>query len=175
MEWLTGSLLVVIVLRLLVPLLILRWPLLGGVLALLLDTLDVVILDPFGGMGPHYHQLDKVLDLYYLSLEAWVAWHWTDRVPRLVAVGLFGWRLLGVVLFELTGVRWLLLVFANLFELWFLFVLLVRSRLPRVPLARWRVATAWLVVLSLPKLGQEYLLHVAEAPTWTWIKNWLGL
>jgi hypothetical protein len=36
-------------------------------------------------MGPHYHQLDKVLDLWYLGLEAWVAWNWRSRIPRLVA------------------------------------------------------------------------------------------
>ena len=36
-----------------------------------IDALDVVIVEWFGpgGMGDHYHTLDKLLDLYYLSLE----------------------------------------------------------------------------------------------------------
>lgn len=70
----TGQI-VVIALRLIVPLLILKRPLLGGLLALGFDALDVLIVAWFGpgGMGPHYHNIDKALDLSYLSLEAWVS------------------------------------------------------------------------------------------------------
>src|SRR5829696_6633394 len=69
---------VVILLRLAVPLLILRWPLIGGILAMLLDGADVIIVDLFGpgGMGPFYHAIDKYLDLYYLGLEAFVSLGW---------------------------------------------------------------------------------------------------
>jgi len=30
-------------------------------------------------------------------------------------------------------------------------------------------------VLYIPKLAQEYLLHVAQAQPWDWIKRTLGL
>ena len=59
MTWLfdlTTGQVVVILLRLVAPLLIPRRPLLGGVAAMLLDGVDVIVVDLFGpgGMGPHY-------------------------------------------------------------------------------------------------------------------------
>ena len=172
----TGQI-IVIALRIVVPLLILRRPLAGGLIAMLLDAFDVVIVELFGegGMGAHYHSIDKILDLWYLGLEAWVAWHWTARIPRLVAIGLFAWRVVGVILFELTDLRWMLFAFPNLFEHWFLFVLIVWRWFPRVNLDSWRNVAIWLVILYIPKLGQEYLLHIAEAQPWDWIKRQLGL
>ena len=172
----TGQL-VVIGLRLIVPLLILRKPLAGGIAALLLDALDVVIVEFFGpgGMGSQYHSLDKVLDVYYLGLEAFVSLSWIERIPRLISVTLFVYRVVGVALFELTDWRPLLFIFPNLFENWFLFVLIVWTFFPAVRLGAWRRCLTWLLVLYIPKLGQEYLLHVAEAQPWSWFKDTFGL
>jgi len=168
---------VVIGLRLVVPLLILKRPLAGGIIAMLLDALDVVIVEWFGpgGMGDHYHSLDKVLDLYYLGLEAWVALSWTERLPRLTAISLFMYRVTGVIVFELTNWRPALFLFPNLFEHWFLFVLIRNRWFPSLRLDTWGRVATWLVILYIPKLGQEYLLHVAEAQPWDWIKSTFGL
>ncbi len=172
----TGQL-IVIGLRLVVPLIIPKRPLLGGILSMLLDALDVVIVEWFGpgGMGPHYHNLDKLLDLYYLGFAAWVASRWDERLPRITALGLFAWRLVGVVLFEITGWRPILFIFANLFEHWYLFYLIRNRWFPGVQLDTWTRVTAWLVVLYIPKAFQEYLLHIAQAQPWDWIKRQLGL
>ena len=172
----TSGQIVIILLRVIVPLIILRRPLAGGIIAMVLDALDVVLVELIseGGMGDHYSAIDKGLDTWYLGLEAWVAWHWTERIPRLIAVWLFAWRLIGVILFEITNQRWLLFAFPNLFEHWYLFVLIVWRWLPGVRLDTWRRAFIWLVVLYIPKLGQEYLLHVAEAQPWDWVKNRMG-
>lgn len=172
----TGQL-VVIGLRLVVPVLILRKPLAGGITAMLLDALDVVIVEFFGpgGMGPHYHSIDKGLDLYYLALEAFVSLSWAARIPRLISLWLFGLRVVGVALSELSDWRPLLFLFPNLFENWFLFVLVIWRFFPHVRLDSWSRCLAWLALLYVPKLGQEYLLHVAEAQPWSWIKDRLGL
>jgi hypothetical protein len=172
----TGQM-VVITLRLLVPLFVFRKPLPGTVAALLLDALDVVIVEFFGegGMGEHYHNLDKLLDLYYLSICAYVSWTWRERVPRLIAIALFAYRVIGVALFEIFGWRPLLFIFPNLFENWFLFVLIVWRFFPNVRLDTWKRSLLWLLVLYIPKLGQEYLLHVAEAQPWGWFKSKVGL
>lgn len=172
----TSGQIVIILLRVIVPLIILRRPLAGGIIAMVLDALDVVLVELIseGGMGDHYSAIDKGLDTWYLGLEAWVAWHWTERIPRLIAVWLFAWRLIGVILFEITNQRWLLFAFPNLFEHWYLFVLIVWRWFPGVRLDTWRRAFIWLVVLYIPKLGQEYLLHVAEAQPWDWVKNRMG-
>lgn len=167
----------VIGLRLVLPLLILKRPLVGGALAMLLDALDVVIVEFFseGGMGPYYQSIDKLLDLYYLSLELWVALSWVERIPRLTAIGLFAYRVVGVVIFELTQLRATLFIFPNLFEHWFLFYLLRNRFFPNMKLNTWRQTIIWLLILYIPKLAQEYLLHIAEAQPWDWIKGVLGI
>ena len=110
--------LIVIGLRLAIPLLILRYPLAGGVAAMVLDALDVVIIDSLGlgGFGDHYSQLDKLLDTYYLTLELIVAFRWMSTYARLPAIALYVYRGIGVIAFEASGARALLLVFPNLYE-----------------------------------------------------------
>ena len=67
---------IVIVLRLIVPVSIFRWPLAGGVASMVLDGLDVVLVDVLAnllgrgaGFGDTYQTMDKSLDIYYLSFE----------------------------------------------------------------------------------------------------------
>ena len=142
--------LMVIAIRLLVPLTILRWPLAGGLLSLVVDAVDVVLVDAIAGVmgqppefGPIYAQLDKWLDLYYLAFELVVARRWQEVVPRRTAYVLFGWRLLGVILFEITVSRPLLVVFPNLFENYFLFILIARRWFPRFVARTTRHSPAW--------------------------------
>ncbi|MEZ4553992.1 MAG: hypothetical protein R3B59_08795 [Dehalococcoidia bacterium] len=169
----TEGQLFVIALRVLVPLLILRWSVTGGVVAMLVDALDVVIVEFFGpgGMGGHYSQLDKGLDSYYLALEAVVAWTWANQWARWTALGLFAYRLVGAALFEATQVRALLFIFPNLFENWWLYCVIVARVRPRLLPASWRSTLVPLLILLVPKMGQEWLLHVAEAQPWSWFKR----
>ena len=122
-------------------------------------------------MGAHYHSIDKALDLYYLGLEAWVSLSWVKRVPRILSLGLFAFRVVGVVAFEVTNWRPLLFVFPNLFENWFLFVLVRCRFFPGVRLDTWPRIALWLLVLYAPKLLQEYVLHVRRAQPWNWFKE----
>jgi hypothetical protein len=149
--------LIVVALRLTVPLVIFRAPLLGGVLALVVDTADLVVFNVFG-FPDDYQRLDKALDLYYLTIELVVARRWAP-LPRRVAGGLYAWRLVGAVLFEVTGARWVLLVFPNVFELWWLFVAAHLRFCPDAQLTG-RRAASWLAVLLVPKLAHEFVLHV---------------
>ncbi len=173
----TEGQIIVIALRIIVPLMILWRPLPGSIIAMLLDALDVVIVEFFGpgGMGEHYHSIDKLLDTYYLSLQAWVALGWTDKRLRLTAIVLFVYRLIGVGVFELTGWRPTMFVFPNLFENWFLFVLIRIQFFPSLRLDSWKRIAMWLGILYIPKVVQEYVLHVAQAQPWGWIKDKVGL
>jgi hypothetical protein len=168
----------VIALRLVLPLTILRWPLAGGLLAMVLDMLDVVLVDAIAGVlgqpgefGPFYAQIDKWLDMYYLSLELIVVTRWPEPLLRGAAILLFVWRLAGVVAFEVTAHRPLLLIFPNLFENFYLYVLIVRRWFPRLmPITRPQVIVV-LVVLLVPKLIQEWVLHWEELHPWQWLRN----
>ena len=160
MPGLTGTV-VTLVVRLLVPLLIFRRPLLGGVLSVVADFSDLVFFNLWGWPPWDYQQFDKLLDLYYLSIELILAQRFA-RLPRVVASALFAWRLVGVAAFEVTGQREVLMVFPNLFEWWFLFVVAAAHFRPGYELTGRRTA-GWLLVLLVPKLVHEYVLHVAKA------------
>lgn len=152
---------VTLVVRLLVPLLIFKRPLLGGVLSIVADFADLVFFNIWGWPEWDYQSFDKVLDVYYLTIEVIVAQRF-ERLPRVVASALFAYRLVGVAIFEVTGARQVLMAFPNLFELWFLFVVAVARFRPGYRLTGRRTA-AWLLVLLVPKLIHEYVLHVARA------------
>ena len=170
--------LLVIALRLVLPLSILRWPLAGGILSLVIDAIDVVLVDLFakvfgepGEFGPLYAQLDKYLDTYYLALEVIVARRWQEVVPRRTAYVLFAWRLLGVILFEITLVRPLLLVFPNLFENYFLYILVARRWFPRFVPRTIGQSVLVSAILLIPKELQEYVLHYARLHPWQWLRE----
>jgi hypothetical protein len=81
-----------------------------------------------------------------------MAWRWPELMLRWVAIALFGWRVLGVLLFEATASRELLLVFPNLFENFYLFVVIVRRFVPRFLPRTWPQLALVLVLLWIPKI-----------------------
>lgn len=165
--------LIIIALRLVVPLLILRWNLAGGVIAMLLDGADVILIEVIGrgGFGNHYAELDKILDSYYYSLELFVALRWRSPWARTPTIALFIYRAIGVVLFETTQRRIFLFFFPNLFENWWLYVVVVRQFWPRLYPCSIKTTAIPLALLLIPKMGQEYLLHYTEAKPWNWFKE----
>jgi hypothetical protein len=134
----------------------LRWPFAGALIALVADFSDLFLMDAIGGIAD-YQRLDKVSDLAYLAVFLAVALRWTG-LERAVAVALFGYRMVGEVLFELTGERIVLLLFPNVFEFWFIAIAAWRHYRPHTALEP-RVAAVALVALLLGKEAQEYFLH----------------
>ncbi len=157
----TLEVLVIAVVRIAGSLPVLRWPLAGGVLAILIDLSDLLLMNvlDLGGV-PDYQRLDKVLDLAYMATFLIVALRWTGP-DRWVSVALFAWRMIGFVAFELSGERALLLVFPNVFEPWFLLVALLHHRWDPVPWSRPALAGALAGLLALKEV-QEWALHSAR-------------
>jgi hypothetical protein len=139
---------------------VLRWPLAGGILAVLVDLSDLLLRDALdlGGVGD-YQGLDKWLDQVYLGAFLVVALRWEGRA-RSIAVALYAYRLVGFVLFELAGERALLLVFPNVFEFWFLTV----AAVGQVRVAGWSIGRLAVVLLALTlgKEAQEWAIHGAQ-------------
>jgi hypothetical protein len=157
----TLEVLVIALVRIAGSLPVLRWPLAGGILAILVDLSDLLLMNvlDLGGV-PDYQRLDKLLDLVYMATFLAVALRWTGP-DRWVSVALFAWRMVGFVAFELTGERALLLVFPNVFEPWFLLVALLHHRWDPVPWTRWPFVGA-MGGLLLVKEIQEWALHYAR-------------
>lgn len=170
--WTEGALLV-IALRIAVPLLIFRYNIVGGLLAMQLDTADVILIDALGmgGFEGHYHTTDKLLDSWYLTIELVVALGWGNPWMRWPAVFLFVYRAIGVVAFEITGARISLFLFPNLFENWWLYCVIVARFWPHLVPGSWKSTLVPLGILLVPKMAQEYLLHFSEAQPWNWTKE----
>jgi hypothetical protein len=149
--------------RFLLPLLIPYYPLPAVVACLLLDGVDQTVFQLFGHDPPGYQAYDKAMDVYYLSI-AFLATlrNWASVPAFRIAWALFFYRLVGALLFELTHARWLLLVFPNVFEYFFIAYETVRSRWrPTSLLVGWWLSAA-AVIWVFVKLPQEWWLHVAE-------------
>ncbi len=156
----TPEILLIAAIRIAGSLPVVRWPLAGGVLALLVDLSDLPLRDTLdlGGVGD-YQALDKWLDQVYLGAFLVVALRWPGPA-RSIAVALFTYRFVGFVFFELTGQRALFLLFPNVFELWFLLVAAV-GPVRVVGWSRTRLGGALLALLALKEV-QEWALHGAR-------------
>jgi hypothetical protein len=153
--------------RLLIPLLIFRYPLPAIIACLVIDAADQTILQKLTSIdtGPDgmYQITDKALDIYYLTMAyCSVLRNWTNGAAVEVARFLWYYRLVGVALFEATGARWLLMVFPNTFEYYFIAFEVIRTMWdPRRLTRRHVIAVAafiWIVI----KLPQEWWIHVAQ-------------
>jgi hypothetical protein len=149
--------------RFLLPLLIPRFPLPAVIACLVLDGVDQSIFQALGYDPPGYQGYDKAMDVFYLCL-AYLSMlrNWTSSPAFEVGRFLYFYRLVGVLLFELTQWRPLLLVFPNTFEYYFIAYEVVRLRWePRRWGLRawlWTAGLIWVVV----KLPQEWWIHIAQ-------------
>lgn len=158
---------VILVLRLLVPLTIFRYPFLGGLASIWLDGIDwSVNLFGMANLHANYVLLDKILDLYYLSIEAYVIFRWRRIFAKKTGLWLFAVRALGIILFSITAKEYLLFFFPNIFENFFLFYYGVWTIIKREPNLS-RGTLLWsVIILAIPKLIQEYVMHVQLVNDW---------
>jgi hypothetical protein len=175
MDWSTDTIVFwgVVAARVLVPLGVFRFPLPAMLAALVIDGLDQTIFQTFTNIElDDYQSYDKALDVYYLSM-AYLAMlrNWVSRDAFDVGRFLFYYRLVGVVLFEQTQIRALLLVFPNTFEYFFDAYEAIRTRWDPRRLARGLLiglaAFIWIVI----KLPQEWWIHVAQLDATDLIKT----
>lgn len=162
---------IVLFLRIIIPFTIFKWNLWGILASLIIDAIDVVLIDLFGGaaFSIDYHRLDKILDMYYLSIALFVSLKWTV-LAKYTSLALFVYRMIGIVLFEITGARIYLFIFQNLFENFFIFEAVRQKFFSSWELTPKRLVWA-LVLLEIPKMLQEYILHFKELKPWTWMKQ----
>jgi hypothetical protein len=161
---------VVVGLRFFVPLFIPRWPLPAVLACLVLDGIDQSVFQAFGFDPPGYQNYDKAMDLFYLSIAFLSSLqNWTRSAAVGISRFLFFYRMVGVMAFEITGERSLLLIFPNTFEYFFIAYEIVRLRWdPRRFGTRFWIVTAAAVWIFI-KLPQEYWIHVAQLDfTDTW-------
>ncbi len=158
----------VVLARLLVPLLIIRWPLPAIVASLIIDAVDQTVFQAVapGADLSGYQTYDKALDIYYLVI-AYISTlrNWTSPFAVSIARFLIYYRLIGVVLFELTGERGILFIFPNTFEYFFIFYESVRLFWDPRRMSRRVLLGATAFIWIFIKLPQEWWIHIAQIDT----------
>ena len=154
----------VVVLRFVLPLFIPRFPLPGVIACLVLDAADQTIFQAFTDdplLG--YQTYDKALDVYYLAIAYISAMrNWREPVAFEVARFLYLYRLVGVTLFELLEQRWIVFVFANTFEYFFIAYEAVRTRWNPFRMTARTVLLLAGAIWVFVKLPQEWWIHIAK-------------
>ncbi|MFV2038955.1 MAG: hypothetical protein ACC660_01795, partial [Acidimicrobiales bacterium] len=156
--------LAVVLLRLGIPLFIPRFALPAILASLVIDAADQTIFQNNTDLDlENYQGYDKALDIYYLTI-AYLSTirNWTDHFAFRSIQFLWYYRLLGVLIFEATDVRAVLVVFPNTFEYFFIAYEAVRlcwdpSRLNKRQVIK-TIAFIWIFI----KLPQKWWLHVAK-------------
>ena len=167
----------VVAARFLLPLLIPRFPLPAIVACLVLDGVDQTIFQSLGYDPPGYQGYDKAMDVFYLAVAYMSTMrNWTSAPAFEVGRFLYFYRLVGVVAFELSHWRPLLLIFPNTFEYFFIAYEALRLwwNPARFSQRFWVLVAAaiWVFV----KLPQEWWIHIAQldfteqasAHPWIW-------
>jgi len=165
---------IVILLRLLVPFTILRWPLAGTILAILADSSDIMIFEGFGYgflSSIPYHYLDKVFDMWQLFFEFLVVRTWIDVLARKTGMILFGWRFVGFLAFMIFGLREAFFFAPNIFEYFFLTMLVIWKFNKKFELKK-KSLIIILLIIGIPSLIKEYIMHFKYPDqTWMWFRD----
>jgi hypothetical protein len=163
----------VVAARFLVPLGIPRFPLPFEIAAMLLDAADQTIFQQFTELDlTGYQSYDKALDIYYLTIIYLSTMrNWVHLFAFEANRFLYFYRLVGVVLFEATHTRAILLIFPNTFEYFFIFYEAVRLRWNPLRMSKRLVIGAVAFIWIFIKLPQEYWIHIAQKDTTDLIKE----
>ena len=154
----------ILAIRFIVPLFIPRFPLPAILVCLVVDAADQTILQQLTDLSlDSYQNYDKALDIYYLTIAYLAVYrNWTNGIAVEVARFLWYYRLIGVLAFEITQERWLLMVFPNTFEYFFIAYEVVRTCWDPRRMSRRAVIGLAAFIWIFIKLPQEWWIHVAQ-------------
>lgn len=154
--------------RLIIPLIILRYKLSGILLSILADMYDWKLVDLSEGDDYEFYQnWDKALDIYYQFFIAAVVLGLKDIKVKYTALAFLAYRTFGVILFSIFHERYLLLIFPNIFENFVIFYLLFLNITKKDLLfTSGKIMIAVLAVIAIPKLFHEYFQHYLIKQPW---------
>ena len=161
--------------RLILPLLIPYFPVPALLACLILDSVDQSIFQQFPAIPlDGYQSYDKALDVYYLSV-AYLSTlrNWTNQGAFRMSQFLYYYRMVGVIIFEMTQNRTILFIFPNTFEYFFLFVEAVRLGWDTKHMGRKTVILSAAAIWIFIKLPQEWWIHIAQLDMTDFIKETL--
>ena len=161
-----------LLIRLIVPLFTLIFPFFGYVAAMLADCFgDASLVSLLGGyFGTNYHLFDKALDFYMITIAAIVSLRFI-KIEKWTSINLYAIRVIGLIIFEITQLRIMLVFFPNVFEFFFVFITAAHKFKPKFKLT---IKNIWivLIILTIPKIILEILIHYLGFDKILW-SSWL--
>ena len=154
----------VVFVRFLLPLFIPKFPLPAILACFLADAVDQTVFQSFTHLSLiGYQGYDKALDIFYLCIALLTTYrNWLSYPALQIGSLLFYLRIVGVLAFEITNWRPIMVWFPNAFEYYFIFYELLRSRWsPSQRNARFFLVSAVIIWIGI-KIPQEYWIHVAH-------------
>jgi hypothetical protein len=138
-------------------LIVFKFNFIGALFVILLDFSDLFMMNliSLGGVR-NYQILDKFLDLFYISFFFFITLRWSSPL-RNISLFLFSFRIIGFVLFEIIEERFILFLFPNIFEFWFIGITFLRHY--KFKITKNKIIIVLFISLVL-KLFQEYILHI---------------
>ena len=136
---------------------------------MLADATDIMIFEGFGYgflSDIPYHMLDKIFDMWYLFFEFLIVRQWIDILARRTGTFLFAWRFIGFLIFEITGLRAAFFFAPNIFEYFFLAILVIKKFNKKFILSV-KSLVIILLIVGIPNLIKEYIMHF-KYPDQTW-------
>lgn len=157
--------LIITFLRIFAAFTILKAPLGGTILSMLVDYNDYTFLPRYTPEEMSIYQMwDKILDTLYLSIAFYTSLSWVDSKAVIMSKVSYVIRLIGVILFLVSGKTMYLLFFPNFFENFFLFYMLfTKISKNSFLLTNMKKLSIITVSLLIPKLVQEYALHIKHS------------
>jgi hypothetical protein len=155
-------------LRLATPLLMLRWPLPGLLLAIFVDVYDWNLIDV---QTPEHNQFyqnwDRIMDVWFYVIAVLMVRKWQDVRSRNIAFAFFGFRMIGQILFFITQERKFLFFFPNFFDNFLVMYLGYVFIFKRTQFIESALDTVVVFTsLMIPKIIHEYFLHFLELQPW---------
>ncbi|MBL07317.1 MAG: hypothetical protein CL773_05660 [Chloroflexi bacterium] len=150
--------------RIFASLIVFKFNFFGGLLVILIDFSDLFMMNliSLGGVR-NYQVLDKFLDLFYISFFLLITLRWSSSV-RNISIALFIFRIIGFILFEIYEERFILFLFPNVFEFWFIGIAFLNKF--KKAHSRKNIVLVLFFAFGL-KMFQEYILHV-----WRFLDNY---
>ena len=160
---------IIAIIRLVGSLPVLFSPFFGGLAVIAIDLSDLFLMQSLqlGGVS-NYQQLDKILDCFYLLTFLLVSRRW-DKTTKNILLGLFVYRIIGMVLFEIFSQREILFFFPNFFEFAFIFFAYKYQFNAFNNITRSN-KLAIITIIGGFKIIHEYVLHV-----WQKLDNYTAL
>ena len=148
----------VVLLRILVAPLIFIWPLLSIIVSFFLDLIDADFAHKVVSKKL-YQIIDKNLDLWwFINIMIYSYTNYPDY--KIYLLILFIYRVLGQLIYYVSGNRGVFLFFPNFFEWVFFLIFLGKNYYPSIIAGQ----TFYLILLAIffVKIFQEWFLHVAD-------------